>query len=153
MAVLRPRPLRLIAPLVLVVLGCPAFAAEFTVGLGAGAAPDYEGSDDYQPVPAWLILADDLYHPDTYVRLSGPELRSNFIPHPQLRAGVSGTYIRERDDVEDDVVDEMSSVDAGLFLGGVLGWDFLPSPDVKLAVLVDLRYDVANDNGISSRLD
>jgi hypothetical protein len=44
MAVLRPRPPRLLTPLVLVLLSCPAAAADDTVGIGAGAAPDYEGS-------------------------------------------------------------------------------------------------------------
>ena len=125
----------------------PASAADFTVGIGIGVAPDYEGSDDYQLVPTWLISADDLYHPDTYVTLAGPVLRSNFIPHPHLRAGVSGAYIPERDDVEDDIVDQMDSVDASLMLGGIFGWDFLSSPNSELAALIDLRYDVASDNG------
>jgi outer membrane scaffolding protein for murein synthesis (MipA/OmpV family) len=66
MAVVRPRPPRLLVPLLPVLLSCPAAAADCTVGIGAGAAPDYDGSDDHRPVPAWLILADDLYHPDTY---------------------------------------------------------------------------------------
>jgi outer membrane protein len=129
-------------------LSCPAAsAADFTVGIGAGAAPDYEGSDEYQLVPTWLISADDLYHPDTHVTLAGPVLRSNLVPHPHLRAGVSGQYIPERDDVEDDDVDEMRSVDAAFLLGGIFGWDFFSSPDIEFAALVDLRYDVASDNG------
>jgi outer membrane protein len=140
--------LRLMPKVLLALLACaPAAAADFTVGIGVGVAPDYEGSDDYQLVPTWLISADDLYHQDTYVTLAGPSLRSNFVPNPHLRAGVSGTYIPERDDVEDDIVDQMSSVDASLMLGGIFGWDFLSSPNAELAALIDLRYDVASDNG------
>ncbi|HXV23961.1 MAG TPA: MipA/OmpV family protein [Alphaproteobacteria bacterium] len=125
----------------------PANATDFTVGLGVGAAPDYEGSDDYQGVPTWLFSAKDLYHPDTYVTLAGPALRSNFVADPHLRAGVSGLYIPERNNVEDDAVDRMRSVDAGLFLGGIFGWDFFPQANADFAALLDLRYDVASDNG------
>ena len=131
----------------LAALSGPAAAADFTVGIGPGVAPDYEGSDEYRLVPTWLISADDLYHPDTYVTLAGPVLRSNFVPHPHLRAGLSGQYIPERNDVEDDDVDEMGSVDAAFLLGGVFGWDFFSSPDIEFAALVDLRYDVAGDSG------
>jgi outer membrane scaffolding protein for murein synthesis (MipA/OmpV family) len=42
----------------------PAAAADFTIGIGVGVAPDYEGSDDHQLLPTWLIAADDLHHPD-----------------------------------------------------------------------------------------
>ncbi len=125
----------------------PANATDYIVGLGAGAAPDYEGSDDYKGVPTWLFSAKDLYNPDTYVTLAGPTLRSNFVADPHLRAGLSGSYIAKRDDVEDDAVDRMRSVDASLFLGGIFGWDFLVQPSADLAVLLDLRYDVVSDNG------
>ncbi len=122
-------------------------AADYTVGLGVAAAPDYEGSDDYQAVPTWLFSARDLYHPDTYVTLGGPSLRSNFVADPQLRAGVSGTFIPERNDVEDDAVDRMRNVDASLLLGGIFGWDFAASPQTEFAALLDLRYDIASGNG------
>ena len=143
----RGRSFQWLPLMALAALSGPAAAADFTVGIGVGAAPDYEGSDDYQGVPTWLISADDLYHPDTHVTLAGPILRSNFVPHPNLRAGLSGQYIPERDDVEDDDVDEMESVDAAFLLGGIFGWDFFSSPEIEFAALLDLRYDVASDNG------
>jgi outer membrane protein len=147
MRIARARSCPSLALVALAALTCPAAAADFTVGVGVGVAPDYEGSDDYQLVPTWLIAADDLYHPDTHVTLAGPVLRSNFVPHPNLRAGLSGAYIPERNDVEDDDVDEMRSVDAAFLLGGIFGWDFFSSPDIEFAALIDLRYDVASDNG------
>lgn len=125
----------------------PAAAADFTIGLGAGFAPDYEGSDDYELVPNWLLSANNLYDPATYVLVRGPQLRSNFVPHPQLRAGLSGLYVGERDDVDDNRVDAMRKTDAALLLGAGLGWDFLPQNELSLTVAVDLMYDVANNNG------
>ena len=143
----RPLSFWWLALAALAALSSPANAADFTVGVGVGVAPEYEGSDDYRLVPTWLFAADDLYHPDTHVTLAGPILRSNFVPHPNLRAGLSGQYIPERNDVEDDDVDEMRSVDAAFLLGGIFGWDFLSAPNIEFAALVDLRYDVASNNG------
>src|SRR3954447_4189675 len=68
----------------------------FTIGLGAAVAPDYEGSDDYKAVPLWNLRVGNLYHPDTYVQLLGPTLKSNFLPSDHWRLGVSGRYIPER---------------------------------------------------------
>ncbi|MEZ5906058.1 MAG: MipA/OmpV family protein [Geminicoccaceae bacterium] len=127
--------------------GVPALAANFTIGLGGGIAPDYEGSDDYKPVPNWLFQVDDLYHPDTYVTVAGPVLRSNFVPDPHFRAGVSGLWVPERDDVENNRVDDLDSTDTALLLGPTVGWDFLAEPTRSLTTSIDLIYDVANNNG------
>ena len=137
----------LLAGAALVAVAQPAAAAEFTIGLGAGLAPDYEGSEDYEAVPSWVFGANNLYDPATYVSLRGTQLRSNFVPHPQLRAGVSGLYVGERDDVENDRVDDLRKTDAALLLGGGVGWDFLPQPEIGLTLAVDFMYDVANGNG------
>ena len=101
-----------------------ANAVEWTVGLGGGVAPDYEGSENYELVPLWNIRANDLYDPNTYVQVLGPKLNSNFLPHDNLRLGLSGQYVAERDDVENDQVDSLSSTDDGLMLGVLLGYDF-----------------------------
>ena len=128
-------------------VGRSAGATDYTVGLGAGVAPDYDGSDDYKAVPAWRFTASNLYHPDTNITLTGPQLRSNFVPDPHLRAGVSGLYVPKRDNVDDDVVDRMKSTDSSLMLGGIFGWDFFAEPTASLTLALDLRYDVANGNG------
>lgn len=125
----------------------PVAATDFTIGLGAGLAPDYEGSEDYEAVPAWLLIANNLYDPATNITLRGPQLRSNFVPHPQFRAGLSGLYVAERDDVEDNRVDAMRKTDAALLVGPGIGWDFFPQNELSLTVAVDLLYDVANNNG------
>ena len=125
----------------------PAAAVDVTIGLGAALAPDYEGSEDYEAVPTWLLAVNNLYHPATNVTLRGPQLRSNFVAHPQLRAGVSGLWVPERDDVDDARVDRLRSTDTALMLGGIVGWDFFPQRELSLTAAVDLTYDVANNNG------
>jgi len=98
-------------------------------------------------VPAWQLAVSDLYHPATNVTVIGPRLRSNLVPHPQLQAGISGLFIGERDDVSDKRVDQLRDTDAALMLGVIVGWDFLPQPEVGLIAGLDALYDVANDNG------
>ena len=132
---------------VLLGAAAPVAAAEFTIGLGAALAPDYEGSEDYEAAPNWVFRANNLYDPATYVALQGTRLRSNFVPHPQLRAGLSGRFVGERDDVDNGAVDDLDDTDAALMLGAGIGRDFLPEPALGLTLAVDLVYDVANDNG------
>lgn len=136
-----------LAAIMLLTAAGEAGAAEYTVGLGAGFAPDYEGSDDYEAVPAWLLSASDLYHPETYVSLAGPVLRSNLVPHPQFRAGLVGQWIDDRDDVEDDTVEDLGGTDTALLLGATVGWDFFAERPLSLTAAVDMRYDVGNGNG------
>jgi outer membrane scaffolding protein for murein synthesis (MipA/OmpV family) len=119
----------------------------FTLGAGAGMAPDYEGSDDYEFVPLWNLRAGNLYHPSTFVQVLGPRLRSNFLPSDHWRLGLSGQFIRERDDVDNNQVDDLEKVDPSVMLGAVGGYDFFADPREHLALEVDVRQDVANDNG------
>ncbi len=138
----------------LVTMPQPAPAAEYTVGLGAALAPDYEGSDDYRVLPNWLLSANNLYDPNTFVRIAGPELRSNFVPHPQMRAGLWGKYVPERDNVDNNRVDNLDNTDMSVLLGATVGWDLFPQPAISLTPAIDAGFDVANGNGylISPRL-
>jgi outer membrane protein len=124
-----------------------ANAVEWTVGLGGGVAPDYEGSDEYELVPLWNIRASDLYDPNTYVHILGPKLRSNFLAHDNFRAGLSGQYVGERDDVENDQVDRLSSTDDGFMLGALLGYDFKLTGNRVWGFEVNPRWDVSDDIG------
>jgi MipA family protein len=125
----------------------PGDGIRVTLGAGAGVAPDYEGSDYYQAVPLWNLNVSNLYHPKTYVQLFGPLLRSNFIPDDHWRLGVAGQFIKKRDNVHNDRVDDLDSVDASVMLGLTGGYDFLADPRRDLALEVEARQDVANDNG------
>ena len=124
-----------------------AQAVDWTIGAGAGFAPDYEGSDDYEVVPLWNLRAQDLYHPATYVDISGPRLSSNFIPHDNFRLGLSGQYAFERDDVDDNKVDSLRDTDSGVLLGVIGGYDFDITPDAVLGLELDARFDVTGDVG------
>jgi outer membrane protein len=125
----------------------PRAGVNFTVGAGVGTAPDYEGSDDYEFVPLWNLRAGNLYHPSTFVQVIGPRLRSNFLPSDHWRLGVAGQFIKERDDVGNNQVDDLEKVDPSVMLGAVGGYDFLADPRQHLTLEVDARQDVANDNG------
>ena len=125
----------------------PGRGINVTLGAGAGAAPDYEGSEDYEVVPLWNLRISNLYHPSTFVQVIGPRLRSNFLPSDHWRLGLAGQFIKERDDVENDQVDALEKVDPSAMLGAVGGYDFLADPQQQLALEVEARQDVANDNG------
>ena len=103
----------------------PGQGINFTLGAGAATTPDYEGSEDYELVPFWNLRAGNLYHPETYVQVIGARLFSNFLPDDHWRLGIAGQFIRERDDVENNQVDELKSVDPSVMLGLIGGYDFL----------------------------
>lgn len=124
-----------------------AKAVDYTIGLGAGVAPDYEGSEDYEAVPLWNLKAKDLYHPETYVQVFGPQLRSNFLPDENLRLGLAGQYVKKRDDVENDAVDRLRSTDDGVMLGALLGYDFKLSADRVIGIEFEPRWDVQDNIG------
>jgi MipA family protein len=125
----------------------PGPGLSVTLGAGAGAAPDYEGSDDYELVPLWNLRVANLYHPKTFIQVFGPRLRSNFLPSDHWRLGVAGQFIRKRSNVKNSRVDELKSVDASVMLGAVGGYDFLADQEQELVLELEARQDVANDNG------
>ena len=97
---------------------------DFTFGLGLGAAPDYEGSDDYEAVPIPLMRAD--YGP-RFIEFSGGTLRANVLTHSIFSAGPVINIRGERDDVDEDAVDDLDDVDTAVELGGFVeifyqGW-------------------------------
>jgi MipA family protein len=92
----------------------------FTLGAGAGFAPDYEGSEDYEVVP--LLLAR-VQRNDLYLALEANTLRANLLPIPVFQAGPLVRYRPERDDVDNDAVDDLEDVDAAVELGGFVGFE------------------------------
>ena len=95
----------------IIALSTNAFALDLSIAAGAGVAPDYEGSEDYDPVPLWNLKGSDLYHERTFVQIVGPRLTSNLLPHDNIRLGLSGQYVFERDDVDNDAVDDLEKTD------------------------------------------
>jgi outer membrane protein len=92
---------------------------DFTLGAGAGVAPDYEGSDEYEAVP--VLLARAARDNGQLVELRGTTLRANLLPSPVFSAGPIVNYRFERDDVDEDAVDDLDDVDEAIEIGGFLG--------------------------------
>jgi MipA family protein len=124
----------------------------WTLGLGALAYPDYQGSSDYKAAPLWNVRAQNLYHPDTYVQLLGPILTSNLLPDSGFRLGPMAQYIGKRGSVQNNQVDDMKNVDASVMLGAVVGYDFKFAEGRLLGVEFLGRQDVANGNGFLGTL-
>ena len=93
----------------------------FSLGAGVGAAPDYEGSEDYEAVPLLLARAAQ---GNRFIELFGTSLRANLVNSPTFSAGPVLTYRGERDDVESGAVDDLDDVDAAIELGGFVGFNF-----------------------------
>ena len=119
------RTLRCIVVVASLLVVAPARAINWTAGAGAGFAPDYEGSEDYEAVPLWTLRAGDLYGPTTYVDVFVTKLTSNLVAPPHLRFGPLAEYIPKRSRVENNAVDRLQNVDPAIMLGGLLGWDFV----------------------------
>lgn len=96
----------------------PVWALNGVAGLGVGAAPDYEGSDDTTGIP--LFMFQHNYDSGRFVKLMGPNLKVNLIADKQFSLGPVLNYRMERDDVDNDQVDRMHKVDAA-FEAGVFG--------------------------------
>jgi len=124
-----------------------AQAIDWTLGAGAGVAPDYEGSEDYEPVPLWNVRAGNLYHKDTYAQIFATRFRSNLLPHDNFRLGLAGQYVGKRDDVDNDAVDSLRSTDDGFLLGALIGYDFKLDGNRVIGVEFEPRYDVGDNIG------
>ena len=104
--------------------------------------PDYEGSEDYKPAP--LLIARAQKGPQ-YGLLFGNRITSNLVPHPNLRAGPILEFIPKRSDVDNNRVDDMSSVDAALMAGAQVGYDVRLDGAV-LGAEVDWAHDITGSN-------
>ena len=116
-----------------------AQAADVSVGLGVGLAPDYEGSDDYSAVP--IPYVDVKWSNHMSLNLLGNKAKVNLIPSPNWRGGVVGEYIPERDDVDNSKVDNLEDVDASLMFGGFFGFEFK-----NWSASIEAMADVADGN-------
>lgn len=112
----------------------------YTVGLGAVAVPDYEGSDNYEAAPLPVLRVQKGHQ---YGQLFGLKLTSNLVPHPNFRAGPIVNVRPERDDVGNNQVDAMKKVDTAVELGAQIGYDHNLEGGV-IGVEVEWVHDVAD---------
>lgn len=111
----------LIATVSLMSLGGHALAQEangLQIGLGAGVAPDYEGSDEYRFVP---LPSFDARYEGFGIRTSRLGVEADLIPYQGFELGPVVRYNMGRDNVRDDVVDLLPEVDGSVELGGYIG--------------------------------
>jgi len=114
----------------------------YTLGLGVAAVPDYEGSEDYKAAPLPIARAQKGYQ---YGQLFGSKVTSNLVADPNFRAGLVAQYISKRDDVENNRVDNLKTVDPALMLGGLVGYDMHLNPGT-LGFEVEWTHDVIDGN-------
>ena len=129
----------------LILVGMPAvsFAADITysVGAGAGMAPDYEGSDDSEGVPLPYFSAQ--WENGRYVKLDGAALKANLLASDTWSLGPLLQYRGKRDDdVDNNAVSRMREIDAAIEAGAFLGykfanWDF----GIQMATDVSDEHD------------
>ncbi len=112
---------------------------QIALGAGAGMAPDYEGSNDYEAVP--LPYASVTWSNHMAINLLGNKAKVNLIPSPTWKAGLIGEYIAERDDVDNDRVDRLEDVDTSIMLGGFFGFEY-----ENWSASIEAMQDVADGN-------
>ena len=113
---------------------------KFELGIGAGFAPDYEGSEDYEAVP--LPYARANWASGQYVQLLINKIKGNVLPNDTWSFGPMLQYIGSRADVDNNRVDDMQNVDASVMVGAFGG--------VKIDrwnASIEARQDVADGNG------
>jgi outer membrane scaffolding protein for murein synthesis (MipA/OmpV family) len=136
-----------LAGLLAISLGAaPAWAMEHTFGLGAGFAPDYEGSEDSQGVP--MLMLKGSYDSGRSFTLMGPNLRVNVVPSKLYSFGPVLNYRMERGDVDNNRVDAMKNIDSA-FEAGIFG-----GIDMSNWLLgAELLADVSNEHdGLLAKL-
>jgi MipA family protein len=98
----------------------------FVLGGGLSAAPDYEGSNDYELVPFPLVSVSY----KNYVFIEGPSLRANivglFTDDIPLMAGPTISYGGGRKAKANKALSGLGNIDGGLNLGGFLGTQLGP---------------------------
>ena len=112
-------------------------AKENIVGLGIGLAPDYEGSDDMKAVP--LLQARFNFANGMNLGLFGNTLRFDMCPDTTWNVGPMLRYRAERNDVDNDKIDRMETVDAAIEAGAFLNYNI-----ENWVVLFSAATDVSN---------
>lgn len=121
--------------IILILISGTAWAGKYVVGLGAGMAPDYEGSEDYNAVPALMFKGN--YDSGRYFSLQGTNFKLNVIPSNTFSFGPVLNYRMERDDVDNDQVDAMDKIDSS-FEAGAFGAYNIDNFMLGLEVVTDV---------------
>lgn len=91
------------------------FRSKPLIGMGAGLAPDYEGSAAFQFYPLPQVRFN--WADGCYINLFGPVIRADVIPSRTFGFGPMARYRPERRSVEDEKVRLLDKVDAAMEAG------------------------------------
>jgi outer membrane protein len=109
------------------------------IGLGPGAAPDYEGSSDYKAVPIPFVSVR--FSNNMSIQWIANLARANLIPSRTWMGGPILQYIQKRDNVDNNKVDKLDTVDASLMAGGFFGVRF-----DQFSLSLEAMQDIADGN-------
>jgi len=123
-------------------IGAPNEDWAFSLGLGAAVVPDYEGSADYTGAPIPILRAQKGHQ---YGALFGSKISSNLLPHPNWRFGPIAQFIKKRNDVHNNKVDKMKTIDPALMLGVQFGYEYTMGSSI-LGANVTWAHDVTGSN-------
>jgi MipA family protein len=109
------------------------------LGLGPGIAPEYEGSSDYKVVPIPFVSVR--FSNDMSIQWIANLARANLIPSRTWMAGPMLQYIPKRDNVDNNKVDKLDSVDAAVMGGGFAGFRV-----DQFSLSLEAMQDIASGN-------
>jgi outer membrane scaffolding protein for murein synthesis (MipA/OmpV family) len=109
------------------------------VGVAVGMVPDYLGSDDYT-VAAAPMFRWTLKGTERYLQLNVTELSFNVLNHPNWVLAPVLNYRPGRDDVDDDVVDEMDEIDDTFDAGLTVGYVWKDKANPRHRFITNLTY-------------
>jgi outer membrane protein len=119
----------------------------FTIGAGGAYVMDYEGSNDYEPVPVWNLRVGNLYDPNTYISVRGLRLESNLLPSENFRLGPVARYLPDYDHVDDDAVEDLERPATAVHAGLLAGYEFTDERHIRYGIELEATYDVLHGNG------
>jgi outer membrane protein len=116
------------------------------VMLGAGMAPEYEGSEDYKAIP---LLAAKVQYDDYYIETRGLGARANISSIPGVEFGPAVSFKGGRDDdVENEAIANMREIDdtveAGAFVK--IPVNQVLNPTDELAFDIEFMGDVGGEH-------
>jgi outer membrane scaffolding protein for murein synthesis (MipA/OmpV family) len=120
----------------------------FTIGLGAGLAPDYEGSNDYRLIPGGAIRGKvsglSFSTRGTYLYVDAVSLDSGNVDFDI--GPIVGVRLNRTGKIKDDFVDRLPGRKTAVEVGGFAGVSFkaLTNPYDRLGLRLDVVKDVAN---------
>lgn len=123
----------------------------FSLGVGAGIVPDYEGSNDYEFIPIagirGRVSGINFYTRGTYLYVDVIKRGDSAI---EFDAGpIAGVRLNRTGKVDDDAVDELPELDTAFEVGGFAGITYhgLTNPYDALGFHVDVITDVGDAHG------